>query len=427
MAEAYKAEGSKHGTKSLVKLLASTTAVQILAILLLPLLGRLYTKADYGVLGMLMSFVGMLTVSANGRYEQAVFVSRERGKNRLQLLEFLGLSINTSLTLITTILCFLLPSFLKGTGYEAMSPYVFIIPLTLFTSGLYAMFAAQSNVRGEYNRLSLAQATQGFLNNFMKVGFGFLTMGVWGIAAAYNIAQAIAISIISQPKKMLANIKHCTLYRLKVVAWHYRAFPMFTIGQATAEMMMGNLLLMFLPRFYEPSKIGMLTMLFMITRRPIQVFSDSISRVYGRRFVEAREKGKRFLPEMLKVLGVLLLIALALQLTIPYFIEDLVTFVIGEQWRGLGTIIISMLPYLLMMSAIYIFNFVPDVVSKQKYFLIIQSSRFALHLLIVLFVPAFFGFKGFLFFYYTLNAIEFLLLLGWFAYLVRRSDKQHSV
>ncbi len=417
---------TKHDTKALIKLLSSNIAVQSLAFLLLPLLGRLYTKADYGILGMLMSAVGVLTILANGRYDQATFVSHERGKGRFILLEALGLSINLSLTLITTLLCFVLPPFLVGTGYADTIPFLFIIPLTTFTSALFSMFAAQANVRGAYTRLSIAQGLQGIINNLSKVGLGFLSMGVWGFAIAFNFAQAIAISIISRPKHLLSSLKHITRHRLRVVAWYYRAFPMFTIGQATVEMMMGNLLIMFLPRFYEVDKIGMLTMLFMITRRPIQVFSDSISRVYGRRFVEAREKGQRFLPQMLRLLGVITLGAIVVQFIIPYFIEDMVAWVIGEQWRGLGKIIITMLPYLLMMSGVYIFNFVPDVLSKQKNFLFVQTTRFLFHLLIVLFVPAYFDFKGFLFFYYVLMATELFLLICWFAFLIHRSDKETS-
>ncbi len=418
---------SKHDTGALIKLLSSNVAVQLLAFLLLPFLGRLYSKADYGILGILMTAVGVLTILANGRYDQATFVSHERGKGRLFLLETLGISINLVLTLITTLLCFILPPFLEGTGYADISPYLFIIPLTTFTSALFSMFAAQANVRGEYTRLSVAQGLQGIINNLLKVGLGFLSMGVWGFAIAFNFAQAIAIGIISRPKHLFSSLRHITALRLRVVAWHYRAFPMFTIGQATVEMLMGNLLIFFLPRFYDVSQIGMLTMLFMITRRPIQVFSDSISRVYGRRFVEAREKGQKFLPQMLMLLGGITLGAIVLQLVIPYFIEDMVAWVIGEKWRGLGEIIITMIPYLLMMSGVYIFNFVPDVLSKQKNFLFIQTSRFVSHLLIVLFVPAYFDFETFLLFYYVLMAIELFLLICWFTFLVHRSDKETSM
>ncbi len=426
MTDGQTSAASKHGTRALLKLLTSNAFVQILAILLLPLLGRLYSKADYGVFGMLMTVVGALTVVANGRYEQATFVSHERGKGRLFLLEVLGSSINIVLTIIATLLCFVLPPLLRGTGYAETIPYLFVIPLTTFTSALFSMYSAQTNVRGEYTRLSITQALQGFINNMLKLGFGFLSMGVWGFAIAFNLAQTFAITLLCRPKQSLRQLRHVTRRRLKIVAWHYRAFPMFTIGQASIEIMMSNLLIMFLPRFYAVDKIGMLTMLYMITRRPIQVFSDSISRVYGRRFVEARAEGKAFLPQMIKLLGITFSITILLQLTIPYFIEDLIAFVIGEQWRGLGQIISKMLPYLLSLSSIYIFNFIPDVVSKQKTYLSIQSVRFAFHLLVVLFLPTFFDFNGFLFFFYMLTATELFIVLIWFAYLVRKSDMAHQ-
>ncbi len=415
---------NEHGTKSLIKLLSSTIFVQFLAFLFIPFLARIYTKTDYGVFVMLMSIASIIGITANGRYDQAVFVSGRRRISSLFLLEFLGTSINILLSLLVLLLCVYLPFFLDGTGYEAILPYRFFIPLMVLSSGAYSMLVALNNVEARYNRISLAQIVQGLLNNLMKLGLGLWKFAVWGLVLAFNFAQIIASFFLVRPERYTKHKRQISLYRLKVVAWYYRAFPMFNIGRVMIEMLMANLLILFLPNYYAVEEIGLLGMLFMLTRRPIQAFSDSISKVYGRRFVESIEERKPFLPVILRLTALILLSGLALYCLLPYCIEVLISYVIGDQWLRLGAIILSMLPYLLMMSAVYIFNFIPDVLHKQAKFLIFQTIRFVYHMMIVFFLPTYFDFEGFLALYYSISAVEFSLYMLWFIYLVRKSDQE---
>lgn len=412
---------SPHGWQSLLKMLGSVTAVQILGFALLPLLGRLYTKEDYGILGTLMALVGLATLLANGRYEQATMVAPAGG--RVRLLQSLGLLINLSLTTLLVILCLLAPTWLASTKYAGLIPYLFIVPLTTLCSALFANLAAGANVYGRYGTISLATLLQGYINNGLKVLCGWLQLGVWGFAVAFNTGMAIAIAIIRwrRPEPQRRSV---TLWRMRVAACHYRSFPMFTIGQGAVGMLISNILPLLLPLYYAPGQIGLITMLYMITRRPVQVYSDTTSRLYARRMVEAQAAGQSFAPQIQLVVMRVAALALLLMMVMPWLATPLVRLILGEQWSDLGGIIIWMLPFLLMESLNFIFNFIPDVLRRQSHYLAIQSFRLASEVAFIMLVAPRLDFLDFINAYFAFAACAYALIFGWLYYLAYREGRR---
>lgn len=404
-----------HNWKNLLKLLASVTAVQIIGFALLPLFGRLYTRADYGILGMLMSVVGLLTPLAAMRYDQAALVAKSG--NRLQLLRFLGISICVGITSILSVLCLLAPRWLENTNYAPAIPYLFIIPLTVFFSGLFSIIAASANVQGMYGSLSLASLMQGYVNNSLKVVCGWYNLGVWGFAIAFNSGMALACSFLGLRQRGRWT-KGVSYQRLKVVAHHYRSFPKYTTFMVTVAMLISNILAMTLPNFYKMEEIGIITMLYMITRRPVQVYSDTTSRIYARRLVEAREQGLDFRPDMYRMVLRLTLGAVLGGLITPWVAKPLVTLVLGEQWTLLGEIIPWLIPFLLMESINYIFNFIPDVLRRQRSYMLVQFVRLLSELTFIFLVAPHLEFDVFIRTYFFFAALEYALINLWFYHLL---------
>lgn len=400
-----------HNWKNLLKLLASVTAVQLIGFALLPLFSRLYTKADYGILGMLMSFVGLLTPLASLRYDQAAFVARTG--HRLQLLRFLGIALCLGLSLLLSIVCLIIPPWLRETSYAPAIPYLFIIPLTVFSSGMFSIIAANANAKARYGSISLASLVQGYINNGLKVICGWLSMGVWGFAVAFNSGMFLASSILGIRHR--ENWKRgVTLHRLRVVAHHYRSFPKYTTWMVTTAMLISNILAMLLPLHYKVEEIGIITMLYMITRRPVQVYSDTTSRIYARRLVEANEEKRDFRPDMQKVAFRLSTGAIFALIVTPWVSEALISLVLGKEWAMLGKLIPWMIGFLLMESINYIFNFIPDALGKQRNYLVIQLIRFAVELSFISLLAPRLEFFDFIRAYFLFAAIEYALINYWF-------------
>lgn len=410
-----------HGWRSLVKMLGSVTAVQIIGFVLLPLLGRLYTKEDYGILGTIMALVGLTTILANGRYEQAISVAPTGG--RLRLLRVAGIGINLTLTSLLVLLCLLAPSWLAGTDYERLTPYLLIVPMTTLGSGLFAILAATANAQGQYGSLGLATLLQGYVNNALKVVCGWRSMGVWGFATAFNTGLAVAALILGIRQRREDWLRGVTLHRVRVAMWRYRSFPKYTIGQKVVSMLSSSILPLMLPAFYGTGQIGLITMLFMITRRPVQVYSDATGRVYGRRMVQAQRQGRSFLPQMRKLSLRLLGFTTLLMITFPWVATPLVTLILGDQWTELGGIIVWMIPFLLMEGLHFIFDFIPDVLGRQRAFWILQTLRLLCEVGFILLLAPGLEFGTFIRAYFTFAMGTYAMIYGWFYFLLRQQAK----
>lgn len=404
-----------HGWRSLLGLLSSVTAVQILGFALLPFLGRLYTKADYGILGTLMALVGVSTLLANGRYDMATTVAPVGG--RLRLLRASALCLNLSLTLILTILALLAPSWLRGTEYEAVSPYLLIVPLTTCLSALFGILASGATAQGSYGRISLGSLLQGYINNALKVLCGWRSLGVWGFAIAFNTGMLVASGVLLW-RRTRGFLEGVTPRRMLVAMWHYRNFPKFTIMQGMVVMLMANIMPLVLPMHYTPSEIGIITMLYMITRRPVQVYAEATGRVYARRLLVARERGESFSPAVRRLALRLLALSGVVFVGFWFFGEHLVSFILGAQWAELGGIIIWMIPFLLLEGLCHILGFVPDALGRQRHYLMLQSLRLVSQLTFILLAAPQLEFAVFIRAYFAYSSLEYLLVYLWLTHLV---------
>ena len=79
-------------TANSMKLISAGTLVQVLAFILLPVIGRIYTESEMGQITVFLSVVGVLTIVATGRYDQATIFARS--KERALLLLFTSLRFN---------------------------------------------------------------------------------------------------------------------------------------------------------------------------------------------------------------------------------------------------------------------------------------------------------------------------------------------
>ncbi len=413
-----------HNWKNLLKLLASVTAVQIIGFILLPFFSRLYSRADYGILGMLMSFVGLLSPIASLRYDQATLVAKSGHK--LKLLRGLGISMCIITSSLLALICTIASPYLTHSKYSAMVPYIYIIPWTVFSSGLFSVLAAHANVEGRYGHISIASLSQGYVNNALKVICGWFKMGVWGFAVAFNSGMMIATTILGLKHSKADYLKGISYHRLKVVAHHYRSFPQYTSWMVMTAMLITNILAMLLPNFYPVEEIGLITMLYMITRRPVQVYADTTSRIYARRLVEIQAPHKTFREDMKKVVLRLFCLAIFSFLLCPYIARPLISLVLGEQWVSLSTIIPWLIPFLFMEATNYIFNFIPDVLRKQKEYLFIQILRLISQVTFICLVAPRLPFETFICYYFIYSACEYALINLWFYRLLGSRSRNES-
>ena len=112
---------------------------QVITLLAAPILTRLYSPADYGVLAVYTGILGLVIVIASLRYQLAIVLPRTDGSAASILVLALSvLFFNVVLAAIAV--AFLGPSIGAWTNAPQLTPYLWLLPVGIALAGSYQIF-----------------------------------------------------------------------------------------------------------------------------------------------------------------------------------------------------------------------------------------------------------------------------------------------
>jgi len=124
--------------KNLLTLLTGSVIAQALPILFSPILTRIYTPEDFGLLAVFMSLTSIFGTIANARYEMAVLLPKKETE-AINIVS-LGTIISTSLSIFLLVfLLFFHDNALVWLKDDRLSTWLYFIPLVVFLIGLFNM------------------------------------------------------------------------------------------------------------------------------------------------------------------------------------------------------------------------------------------------------------------------------------------------
>lgn len=406
-------------------LLSVGVGVQLIALLLLPWVSKLYAPDTLGDLALILSISTLLSIAVGGRYEQAIVICQEPLERR-HLLR-LTLWITALVTLALLALTPAIEPWIGTTRYATLQGKLWLIPPVVCTLGLCATLSNYALSLGHFKRIATSKAVQGLGNNGLKVGFGLLSPSVWSLWGAQIASTLLALIPLLRPLKHSRQTNNPSSHReLGQVARKYRAFPLFSLPQAVITTLLGSILILMLPLGYTTVEVGLVTMATMLARRPVQLIADSISQVYFNRLSVAHHAQAPWRPLVRPLLLVTLVAGLPTLVLLWWAMPYLVRWFLAPAYVACTEIIRAMLLYLLVLFFTSIINVIPDIIGRQRAHLQIQLLNLFLQvaLLVLLIYILRVPFVETVSTYYLVIALYHLLYGGWLLYLLRRHDQQ---
>lgn len=406
-------------------LLSVGVGVQLIALLLLPWVSKLYAPDTLGDLALILSISTLLSIAVGGRYEQAIVICQEP-LERNHLLR-LTLWITALVTLALLALTPAIEPWIGDTRYATLQGKLWLIPPVVCTLGLCATLSNYALSLGHFKRIATSKAVQGLGNNGLKVGFGLFSPSVWSLWGAQIASTLLALIPLLQPLKHNKQTRVPTSRReLSQVARKYRAFPLFSLPQAAITTLLGSILILMLPLGYTTVEVGLVTMATMLARRPVQLIADSVSQVYFNRLSVAHHAQAPWRPLVRPLLLVTLVAGLPTLVLLWWAMPYLVRWFLAPAYVACTEIIRAMLLYLLVLFFTSIINVIPDIIGRQRAHLQIQLLNLFLQvaLLVLLIYILRVPFVETVSTYYLVIALYHLFYGGWLLYLLRRHDQQ---
>ena len=214
--------------------LATGTVVgQLVQVLATPLLTRLYSPAEFGVLAVFIGFLGPLTVIACLRFEMAIPLPRRDGAAyQVVALSLMALLLVTALTALALLDTHLFTQF----GSPELVRYGWLLPIGVFLGGFYQLSSMWAIRKKSFGVLAKTRVQQGVGAVVAQGVLGILKSGATGLIVGQIIGQALGVIRLSANVVSQYNAQKVRV-RIKGHFWAARRYIHFFKYDALASML----------------------------------------------------------------------------------------------------------------------------------------------------------------------------------------------
>lgn len=397
--------------KNILVLLSGTTIAQALPIVLMPVLTRLYTPAEFGVLAIFVAITTILGAIANARYELALTLPET--DDEAITVAALGLAIATGFSLVLLIPFVLFNGAVTALfDNTAISTWLYFVPLVVWLIGLFNVFNFLNTRLKKYKDIAISHVYRSVAMVSVQLILGFLKAGSLGLVTGQIFAQIAVVLRVGYTlpvKPILRRI--ASLTALKAAAARFRRFFIFMLPATLMNSISNNFISLYLPIAFSMSTLGFYSLAQRALGAPSALIGSSIGQVYMQEASAEKISTGIVRVSFIKALRKLFIISLIIFVPLFFTVEFIFYFVFGEEWRVAGVYAKILLPYFAINFIVSSLSVTDSVMEKQYWYTIFNSVMF-LGLLVLSLASHFKSEVGFVF------AVSSFLSCVYLAYLV---------
>lgn len=359
-------------------LLSGSTVVLGVAYLAQPLLRRLYTPAEFGLLDVFVSIVGVLMACASLRYEDALMQPED--EQDAASLWWLALLLMIGFTLLTGIVVIWNEPLAAFLGDAALAPWLLFVPPALFVVRLAKLAELWLTRALRFRIITTGQVSQTLTMLAIRIGAGVppVQAGTGGLVAGYLAGYLVAGAILIRQVWRESRTVLRAAFRMDRMAAHarrFRRYPLFSMPATLLSAVVMRLPFFLLLYFFDESTVGLLGLAFVVLSTPLGLVGNAVAQVFFVKAAEARRAGtlgllSRAVHQRLVALG--MFPTLVLLVAGP----DLFAFVFGEAWREGGVYVLYVGPWLYLAAVAAPLTRLFDVLELQRTDLVMSLLMF---------------------------------------------------
>lgn len=360
-------------TRGVSVLVGGTVGAQILMVLAAPLLTRLYSPEDFGLLAVYAGLLGMVAVIASLRYELAIPLPES--DQEAAGIVVLSLLIVGGVTLLSAgVVWFAGQPIASALGVPQLADYFWLLPLGVLLQGVYKVFNYWSLRTKEFSTIARTHIRQVLFTLIIQL-FGFK---VGGVALVAGQAGGHGMGSVSLARLALRNpvFRQWCWQDVWKTAKHYRNFPLFSTWSGFFNVAGGQLPPLMFAALFSAGAAGIYALAHRVLAMPMRLVGEAIGKVFLSSAAEAYRQG-RLGPLVGQVHDKLAQIAMPPALVLVVIGPDIFALVFGEPWRAAGEFARWMAPWLYIVFITSPLSTLPSVMGKQRQDLLFQAILLA--------------------------------------------------
>jgi O-antigen/teichoic acid export membrane protein len=313
-------------------LAGGTVASQLILILASPLLTRLYTPSDFGILAIYTSILNLIVVVSGLRYEVAIpLPEKDETARHLLAISFLWNGVFTVLTILGVAVWILIKA--DFTDVE----YLWLLPIGVFFFGSYKIlnyWAIRKKMFGRITRTKFYQSSSSVL---VQSSLGAFGLGPLGLILGQIMGQSAGFTTLSKNsglKGLLGKVGG-NYHLLKNIAKKYRKFPLYDAPASLLNVLSNELPQLLFAALFNPAIAGVCLLSQKVLGAPLRIIGQSISQVLYGNILERITQGtiRKITVRIVLTLSVLVVLP---SLLILFQGEYIFRIVFGEDWSQAG-------------------------------------------------------------------------------------------
>lgn len=325
-------------TKNVLMITGGAVFAQALSVLLSPIITRLYSPEQYGVLTVYVAFLGMINLLGALSYDSAIPIADddEKAFNVFVLCLLILLFVTSILFFAVAIAGDIFLGLFKA---EEIVQYKYFIPIGFFLTGFYTVMSQWALRKRNFKSITVTKYSQSITGNSTKIGLGFFNVGAVGLIVGNILSQSAGIFTLIKPNigEFKIMIKSVDYQKIKSLAKRYIKFPLYTAPGLFILSASGQLPTIFMSSLYGTGIVGLYGLARSISFLPMTIVGKSVQDVfYGEAASIGRTNPTRIKELSNKLLKKLILLASIPMLTLILFGPTLFSFVFGADWRVAG-------------------------------------------------------------------------------------------
>jgi O-antigen/teichoic acid export membrane protein len=274
--------------RSIGVLAGGTAAAQVLLVLAAPLLTRLYTPEDFGVLAVYASLLTFIGVVASLRYELAIpLPDNDEEAANVAALCLLIVSCATALTALF-VLFFgnITANFL---GVAQLSPYLWLLPIGVFASSTYSIFNYWSLRKKSFHAIARTKLRQAVTTLALQIGA--FKLGVPALLAGQAVGHGAGTLSLAMPAFNNPAFKGISWQGIGNGAKRYRRFPAYLTWDAILNTLGTQLPTLFLASWFGPVGAGLYALANRVLSMPASFLGGAIGQAFFANCADAYREG----------------------------------------------------------------------------------------------------------------------------------------
>ena len=332
-------------------LFLGTAGSQLLVVLSLPIVSRLYSPSEFGVVNSIEAIAQMVMMASAISYERAFVAARSAlDRNRL-LYVALALACLTACVgvVISTVAFESGPGARAGDGIQIEYLVLLLLPY-FFGKNIFWILSSYANSVSLYSDTAKAELKRSIGLVACRIIFGVLQFGVWGLFASTLIGSVVGVVGLcgKTVRFWKEDLKRTKIKQCINTAWMYRQFPLFEGLGVFFAAVATRLPVVIFGFTFGAASAGYYGIALLVLNRPLAICIGpiiTVLRTYTGLNSKQRTKSQTPFP-----IYSFYFLAIGTVVTGTFFafvVTLLFPIVFGENWVAGGDLILLMLPSVL--------------------------------------------------------------------------------